>query len=65
METAFVQYLSEIEDDLAARIEKTLPDPYAQVAKSILLGDKERLPPHILEDFRRTGTAQGVPVQLG
>ena len=65
MQTAFVEFLSEIGDDLAAPIEITLPDPHAQVAKSILLEDKERLPPHILEDFRRTGTAHPVPVQSG
>ncbi len=58
-ETRFslVGWAHENEDHLADRIEKTLPDPHAQVAKSILLGDKERLPPPILEDFRRTGTA--------
>jgi len=39
--------------------------PHDQVAKSILLGDKDRLPPHILDSFRRTGTAQAVPVQSG
>jgi len=62
---SLVGWAQQNEDHLAARIEKTLPDPHAQVAKSILLGDKERLPPPILEDFRRTGTAQAVPVQLG
>jgi len=54
---SLVRWAQQNEDHLAARIEKTLPDPHAQIAKSILLGDKEKLPPPILEDFRRTGTA--------
>ncbi len=54
---SLVRWAQQNEDHLAARIEKTLPDPHAQITKSILLGDKERLPPPILEDFRRTGTA--------
>jgi len=45
------------ENHLARAIEKTLPNPHDQVAKGILLGDKDRLPPHILDSFRRTGTA--------
>ncbi len=62
---SLVRWAQQNEDYLAARIEGILPNPPAQVAKSILLGDKEKLPPPILEDFRRTGTAQAVPAQLG
>ena len=54
---SLMRWAQQNEDYLAARIERTLPNPLAQVAKSILLGDKEKLPPPILEDFRRTGTA--------
>ncbi len=53
------------EEYLSRLIQKTLPNLHAQVVKSILLGDKEGLPPDVRDSFRRTGTAQAVPVQLG
>ncbi|TET62106.1 ComEC family competence protein [Candidatus Aerophobetes bacterium] len=54
---SLMRWAHQNENHLARAIEKTLPNPHDQVAKGILLGDKERLPPHILTSFRRTGTA--------
>jgi len=38
-------------------IDKTLPHLHRSILKGILLGDKESLPPDILNSFRETGTA--------
>lgn len=38
-------------------VEKTLPSPYGEVLKGIMLGEKGALPREILEKFRQTGTA--------
>jgi competence protein ComEC len=40
-----------------ANIDSALPEPHAALLKGLILGERESLPPDLVEDFRRTGTS--------
>lgn len=47
--------LSKIKASFEQNIDRALPEPHAAFLKGILLGERESLPPGLVEDFKRTG----------
>ncbi len=50
-------WLSRIKHSFEYRIDAALPDPHAAFLKGLLLGEREALPPGLLENFQKTGTS--------
>ena len=44
-------------NSMAVSLEQALPEPQAAVAQTLLLGNRDNLPPEVREDFRSTGTS--------
>ena len=48
--------LSRVKHAFEEKIEVVLPEPHAAFLKGLLLGDRESLPPNLVEQFKITGT---------
>ncbi len=50
-------YLAAVKRAFEEKIDGALPEPHAAFLKGLTLGERESLPPELVEDFRRTGTS--------
>ena len=49
--------LYDFRDEMGRSLQRTLPEPQAAVAQTLLLGQRDNLPAELREDFRGTGTS--------
>ena len=50
-------WLNTMRAGLGASLERSLPSPQAELARALLLGQRDDLPPELTENWRRAGTA--------
>lgn len=53
----FFRALAGIKHSFERNIDAVLPEPHAAFLKGLTLGERESLPPELVEQFRRTGTS--------